>query len=209
MPRGLTERDRGHLRLDQVYSFREHVQKETTMLQHKLGPTTKIEIGLLFALAACSVTLAQDVTTNAMPGTNFSKYHTYKWVPIEGAAQPNQIVDAQIKQSVEAQLATKGLTKTDSDNADLDVGYQVAIDQEKQWNAYSRGGTRWDSMGTVTQSTIATGAMVLDMYDPATKQLVWQGRVTKTLDPGANQQKKQKNLDKAMQKLLKNYPPKS
>jgi hypothetical protein len=64
-------------------------------------------------------------------------------------------------------------------------------------------------MGTVTQSTIATGAMVLDMYDPATKQLVWQGRVTKTLDPGANQQKKQKNLDKAMQKLLKNYPPKS
>jgi hypothetical protein len=209
LPRGLTERDRGHLRLDQVYSFREHVQKETTMLQHKLGPTTKIEIGLLFALAACSVTLAQDVTTNAMPGTNFSKYHTYKWVPIEGAAQPNQIVDAQIKQSVEAQLATKGLTKTDSDNADLDVGYQVAIDQEKQWNTYSRGGTRWDSMGTVTQSTIATGAMVLDMYDPATKQLVWQGRVTKTLDPGANQQKKQKNLDKAMQKLLKNYPPKS
>jgi hypothetical protein len=140
LPRGLTERDRGHLRLDQVYSFREHVQKETTMLQHKLGPTTKIEIGLLFALAACSVTLAQDVTTNAMPGTNFSKYHTYKWVPIEDAAQPNQIVDAQIKQSVEAQLATKGLTKTDSDNADLDVGYQVAIDQEKQWNAYSRGG---------------------------------------------------------------------
>jgi hypothetical protein len=179
------------------------------MLQHKLGPTTKIEIGLLFALAACSVTLAQDVTTNAMPGTNFSKYHTYKWVPIEDAAQPNQIVDAQIKQSVEAQLATKGLTKTDSDNADLDVGYQVAIDQEKQWNAYGRGGTRWDSMGTVTQSTITTGTMVLDMYDPATKQLVWQGRVTKTLDPGANQQKKQKNLDKAMQKLLKNYPPKS
>jgi len=49
--------------------------------------------------------------------------------------------------------------------------------------------------------------LALDMYDPSTKQLVWTGRATKTLDPGANEQKKQKNLDKAMQKLLKNFPP--
>jgi hypothetical protein len=180
------------------------------MLQNKLNQPAKIGIGLLFALAACIMTLAQDVTSNAMPGANFSKYHTFKWVPIEGATQPNQIVDAQIKQSVETQLATKGMTKTDSDNADLDIGYQVAIDQEKQWNAYGTGGMRWGGgMGTATQSTIATGVLVLDMYDPATRQLVWQGRASKTLDPGANQQKKQKNLDKAMQKLLKNYPPKS
>ena len=46
------------------------------------------------------------------------------------------------------------------------------------------------------------------MYDPTTKQLVWTGRATKTLDNGANQEKQQKNLDKAMQKLLKNFPPK-
>jgi hypothetical protein len=47
------------------------------------------------------------------------------------------------------------------------------------------------------------------MYDPATKQLVWTGRASKTLDPGADQGKKQKNLDNAMKKLLKNFPPKS
>jgi hypothetical protein len=37
----------------------------------------------------------------------------------------------------------------------------------------------------------------------------FEGRVSKTLDPSANQGKKQKNLDKAMEKLLKNYPPKA
>ena len=63
-------------------------------------------------------------------------------------------------------------------------------------------------MGSATSSTISIGTLVLDMYDPGSKQLVWTGRVTKTLDPGANQEKKQKNLDKATQKLLKNYPPK-
>lgn len=49
---------------------------------------------------------------------------------------------------------------------------------------------------------------MLDMYDPAAKQLVWTGTATKTLDPSSNQQKSQKQLDKAMAKLLKNYPPK-
>jgi Domain of unknown function (DUF4136) len=49
---------------------------------------------------------------------------------------------------------------------------------------------------------------VLDMYDPTTKQLVWTGSATKTMDPSSNQQKNEKNLSKAMEKLLKNYPPK-
>lgn len=170
----------------------------------------------LFGLAMLAALLfiawplrAQDVTYNFMPGTDFSKYHTYKWVNIEGGAHPNQIVDAEIKQAVDSQLASKGLTKTDSDKADLYVGYQVAVDQEKQWNAYGMGGgLRWGGMGTATQSTINVGALALDMYDPSTKQLVWTGKAAKTIDPSSNQEKNQKNLNKAMAKLLKNYPPK-
>jgi hypothetical protein len=170
----------------------------------------RLGIALVFALVAYTLTPAQEISTNAMPGTDFSKYHTYKWVAIEGATQPNQILDTQIKNSIDAQLAAKGLTKTDSDKADLYVGYQTSIDQQKQWNAYGMGGgPRWGGgMGTATSSVINIGTLVLDMYDPTTKQLVWTGRATKTLDASANQEKKQKNLDKAMQKLLKNYPPK-
>jgi len=179
------------------------------MLRKSRNRLAKIGLGLVLALLAGNLTPAQDVSTNSMPGTDFSKYHTYKWVAIEGAAVPNQILDAQIKQSIDNQLSTKGLTKTDGDKADLLIGYQVSVDQEKQWNAYGTGGKRWGGgMATAQQSTISIGTLVLDMYDPATKQLVWTGRATRTLDPGANQQKKQKNLDKAMQKLLKNYPPK-
>jgi hypothetical protein len=174
---------------------------------------TKSSVGRLlfligFVLLVCKALSAQDVKYNFMPGTDFSKYHTYKWVPIEGGAHPNQIVDAQIKSSVDSQLAAKGLTKTDSDKADLLIGYQVAIDKEKQWNAYGMGGgPRFGGMGSATSSTISNGSLVLDMYDPTSKQLVWTGTATKTLDPSGNQEKNQKNLDKAMAKLLKNYPP--
>ena len=169
----------------------------------------KVGMGLVLTFVTCMAMSAQDVTTNSMPGTDFSKYHTYKWVTIEGAKYPNQIVDAQIKEAVDSQLATKGLTKTTGDKADLYVGYQTSLAQQEQWNAYGMGGGyRWGGgMATATSSTIDIGTLVLDMYDPSTKQLVWTGRATKTMDPGGNQQKKQKNLDKAMQKLLKNFPP--
>jgi hypothetical protein len=159
------------------------------------------------ALLAGAALSAENVTYNFMPGTDFAKYHTYKWVPIEGGSHPNQIADAQIKSSVDSQLAAKGLTKTDGDNADLLIGYQVAVDKEKQWNAYSMGGARFGGMGSATSSTINNGSLVLDMYDPTSKQLVWTGTATKTLNPSSNQEKNQKNLDKAMAKLLKNYPP--
>ncbi len=165
---------------------------------------------LVAAVVGCGAALAQDVTTNSMPGADFTKYHTYKWVTIEGATYPNQIVDQQIKDAIDSQLAAKGLTKTTDDKADLYVGYQVSLSQQTQWNAYGMGGgLRWGGgMATAQSSTINTGTLVLDMYDPSTKQLVWTGRATKTIDPNNSQEKKQKNLDKAMQKLLKNFPPK-
>jgi Domain of unknown function (DUF4136) len=51
-----------------------------------------------------------------MPGTDFSKYHTYAWADeVKGEpridGQPDQILDAQVKQAVDSQMAPKGLTK--------------------------------------------------------------------------------------------------
>jgi hypothetical protein len=159
------------------------------------------------AFVAFNTAVAQDVKVQHMPGTDFTKFHTYKWTTIQGASHPNQIEDAQIKQAVDTQLAAKGLTKTDSDTADLNVGYQVAVDQEKQWNTMG-GGWRFGGMETATSSTIDIGTLVVDMYDQAGKQLVWSGSATKTIDPGNNQEKNEKNLEKSMTKLFKDYPPK-
>jgi Domain of unknown function (DUF4136) len=166
-------------------------------------------IVLVVAVIGCCVAVAQEVLGNFVFGTDFSKYHTYKWIEVEGGAHPNQIVDAGIKQSVDSQLASKGLTKTDDDKADLYVGYQIAVDQDKRWKAYGMGGgPRWAGLPGATSSTISVGTLVLDVYDPTAKQLVWTGTATKTLDPTGNQEQNMQNLDKTIEKLLKNYPPK-
>lgn len=176
---------------------------------------------LTFALLLVGVTgaIAQDVRYNFDKSQDFSKYKTYKWVDIKGSDHANEMVQKQIAQALDAELAKKGLQKTDSDTADLYLGYQTAIGTEKQFTSYNTGwgyGPGWGGgwyggMGTSTTtastSTIYIGQLAVDMYDSAKKELVWRGTVTKTLDPKAKPDKQQKNLTKAVAKLLKNYPP--
>ena len=50
----------------------------------------------------------------------------------------------------------------------------------------------WHGQASWTSSTIAVGTLVLDMYDPGTKQLVWTGRASKTIDPSSNHEKNMK-----------------
>jgi len=166
--------------------------------------------GIALMILACGLITAQDIKTNYIPGTDFSKYKTYKWVRIPGTEQPNQILDQQIKMAVDTSLGTKGLTKTDDDNADLYVAYQVSIAQQEQWNTYGTGGG-WrfgGGMTTVTSTTIQIGTLGLDFYDPSPKQLLWRGQASKTLNPSNDPKKNQKRLNKAVAKLLKNFPPK-
>jgi len=184
----------------------------------------RLNVAFRIAAASCVLLLcgglaaAQDIKYNFKQGTDFSKYKTYKWVRVPNAQYPNQIIDGQIMQAIDAQLAQKGLSKTDSDSADLVVAYQVAIDQEKQWNSYSTGGGGWGWGGwagwgggmnttTTTSSTITVGTLNVDMYDAAAKQQIWRGAASKTLGSGKNPEKVQKNINKAMEKLFKKYPP--
>jgi hypothetical protein len=156
--------------------------------------------------------LAQDVTVNYVPGTDFSKFKTYKWVEVQGAEKPDKILDTQITQAIEKVLAGKGFTKATGDSADLFVAYQLAVNQERQWNSYNTGGYgAWrygGGMSTATSTTIHIGTLALDMYDVAAKALVWKGQASKTVSGEKDPEKRQKNLEKAMAKLLKDFPPK-
>ena len=71
------------------------------------------------------------------------------------------------------------------------------------------GGMGGSSMTTGQTSTIYTGQLVVDMYDSTNHTLVWRGVASKTLDPKAKPEKQEKNLNKAVAKLFKNYPPKA
>lgn len=171
-------------------------------------------------LASASSAVAQDVRYNFAKEAPFSTYKTYKWVAIKSAQPLSDLVENQIKSTVDAELGKKGLMKTEADTADLYVGYQAAINTEKQFTSFNDSwgygggwyGPGWyggGGMSTTTgsTSTIYIGQLALDMYSSGQKSLVWRGTASKTLDAKAKPEKQQKNLTKAVAKLLKNYPP--
>jgi hypothetical protein len=166
----------------------------------------RLLITIGFVLLAGTTLSAQTVTYNFMPGTDFSKYHTFKWVDLPSNVHPNQIISQEIQEAVNNTLMSKGLTKATGETADVYVGYQCSVDQERQLNAWGMRGIG-GGMGGATTSTISNGTLAVDFYDPTSKDLIWRGSATKTLNPSGNQEKDMQKLNKAVAKLLKNFPP--
>jgi hypothetical protein len=162
-------------------------------------------IAITGLLCLGTLAMAQEVHFDYDRSANFSAYKTYQWADARGAAAPNQLMDQNIKRAIDAQLVLKGLQRVET-GGDLQIAYQAAIDQEKQFDSWGSG-PRWWGTTRVTSSTIDIGKLVVDFFDPAKKQLVWRGMAAKTLDIKKDPDKNYQNLQKAMAKLFKSFPP--
>jgi hypothetical protein len=170
---------------------------------------TRLALVLGATLLTANYAAAQKVTTNYDTSLDFAKYKTYKWVTIQGAAYPNQLQDMMIRNAVDSTLAMKGMVK-DTVNPTVFVAYQLSVTQSTQYNTFGTGGYGWGwggGMQTTTPQTIHNGELVIDLYDPGMKQLVWQSTATKQLNPSSNAEKNQQNLQKAVNKMFEKYPP--
>ena len=170
-------------------------------------------ISLIALLLFGGAAFAQEVQFDYDRSANFNSYKTYQWVDYKQVEVGDQLLDKDIKRAVDEQLAGKGLRPVES-SGDVYVGYQIGISQEKEFGSVGWGGPGpwgigWGGWGDrhVTSSTIEIGKLVIGLFDPATKQLVWRGSVAKTLDIKQDPDKNYHNLEKAMAKLFKNYPP--
>ena len=173
-------------------------------------------------LLMAGMAAAQDVRFNYDKTADFTKYKTYKWVE-NGTSDKDPLIEPQIRAAIEAEIVKKGLTKTESDSANLYIGYQAAITTEKQINSYStdygygpgwggryyRGGYGGSTMSSSTTSTLYVGTLQIDLYDPSVKKTVFRTIGTKTINAKAKPDKQEKNLAKAVAKMLKDYPPKA
>ena len=146
-----------------------------------------IAFALILLLSGSSAALAQDVRFNFDKQAAFGGFKTYRWVALKGAQPLSDLTDRQIKAAIDVELTKKGLTPVDgSGPADLLIGYQAAVDTEKQFTSYDTGwgyGPGWygggwyghggGGMTTGSTSTIYVGQLALDMYsgEPAESDL--------------------------------------
>jgi hypothetical protein len=163
----------------------------------------------LFSLAMLGAAFAQHVQTDFDRKANFTQYKTYSWQEIKPA---NSLWDARIKNAVDAQLAAKGWTQVDNGGDVSVVAIKTTQTQRTLQTFYDGfgGGWRWRGFGgmgesTTTEQDYKEGALVVDLYDANTKQLIWRGRAEDTLSDKA--EKNEKNLDKGLAKMFKDFPP--
>jgi hypothetical protein len=108
---------------------------------------------------------------------------------------------------IDAELAKKGLLKTDSDHADLYIGYQTALSRQTAWMAYRDGwgyGPGCGGLASIAEASIHAGELDLDMYAATEKKLVWRGAVSNAVDLNLDLEASEKNIQKFAKKLLKN-----
>jgi hypothetical protein len=177
---------------------------------------------LVFAAIAMVVApaliLAQKTSYDYEKSANFAAFKTYAHKA--GTPVGQQLIDDRIVNAIDTQLAAKGLTKTESD-PDLFVVYHMAFDKEKDISTFSSGygggygpygwgwGGGWAGGTTHTQvRDILVGTLVIDLADAKKGQLVWRGMGVKEINTQAKPEKREKNINDAVKKIFKNYPPK-
>jgi len=175
-------------------------------------------MGLILA-AGCA---GQGVTTDYSPATSFSQFHTFALVSPPDTAAAQQLLDQRVQNAVQAQLAEKGLTQTDRENADLFVGYGMVDKTHKQvytyqdgwgWGGgwgwrYYRWGAPWPMTVQRQIETYTDGTVVVNLIDAKTKQVVWEGEVADVVSlPVSSPISATKQIDGAVAKLFAKYPP--
>jgi hypothetical protein len=178
---------------------------------------------LVFAAIAMVVApaliFAQKTSYDYEKSANFAAFKTYAHK--QGTPVGQELIDARLVAAIDTQLAAKGLTKTDS-NPDLFVVYHIAFDKQKDISTFSSGygggygpygwgwGGGWAGGTTHTQvRDILVGTLVIDLADAKKEQLVWRGMGVKEINTQAKPEKRDKNINDAVKKIFKNYPPKA
>ena len=164
----------------------------------------------LAALALSSAARAQDVSYDFDRGADFTRFKTYAWT--RGTPVGDELNHKRIVASVDGKLAAKGMTRVElGANPDLLVTYHAKFDKSLKVTGFTSGmGYRWGASrsGSARADEVTVGTLIVDLIEPKAGSIVWRGIANKDVDLTENPEKRDKNINKATEKLFKNYPPK-
>lgn len=153
---------------------------------------------------------AQSVTWDYDKEADFARYTTYVWV--RGTPVPDEMNHKRVIAAVDSQLVLRGLRPAPAgSDPDLLIAYHANFSRDVQINAYVSdwGPRRLGGMrtGTARAEELLTGTLIVEMWDVRAESVVWRGIATREIDVKASPDKREKNINKAAEKLFKHYPP--
>ena len=166
---------------------------------------------MIIGASCSSVKVSSDFDKSA----GFASYKTYSFTEEAKNLQLDDLNKNRILTAIESELGLKGFSKVES-NPDVLIDVKLKGEQKQTATANTSGGYGYGyrygwgggfSTTTINYDTYVDGTLFVDMIDAKKNQLVWQGRGTRTLDPDANQKKREDNINYAVKQIFKQYPP--
>jgi hypothetical protein len=144
-------------------------------------------------------------------------WETYAWVQAKDSAQ-NPLIDQRIVNAVNYWLTMRGRREVKpEENPNVLVTYhtntkdEVVVTADTMGYGYGPGMYWGGGMGGMTTTTARSqtytkGTLVVDVWDPKEKKLLFRGSGTDTVD--ANPEKLEKKINKIVEKMVKEFDKK-
>jgi hypothetical protein len=154
-------------------------------------------LGLASGLAlSTGIQAKPTISTDAVPGVNFSAYKTYSWVSKPPPQGVNPVMYQRIVADFDSALAGLGYQKA-ADPAELSMVLTIGAQNKTDIESFGRFGLQ-TSVYQYTQ-----GQVSLDVFDTKTQQALWHGQVSDTVNPDKPNPTK---ADAAIAKLMQRFP---
>ena len=155
---------------------------------------------LMIVFIGCSqISVQHDYDKNA----DFKSLETYNWLPIPKSIEINRLDIKRIKNAVNTQLEAKGLRMT-SDDPDFLIATHINIqDRIDGINVGESYGYRYGGRLYIYEE----GTLVLDFLEAQSKNVIWRGVGKGALERNPTPEKREKNINKAVEKILESFPP--
>lgn len=165
---------------------------------------TAIFLGAVWCACAAAAH-AQSVQTDFDKSFDFSKLKSFNFAiqarhPADPLAQ-DALNDGRIQTALRSKLTAGGFRPSGAAAPDFAVAYYVTTRGALGVRDFGYGPPRWFGRRDIRVDQYTEGTLTVDFIDVATRQLVWRGRATGTVElKGAD-----RKVDKAVEKLVNQF----
>ena len=107
-------------------------------------------------------------------------------------------------------MAAKGLAKAEGDaKPDVYVVYRVGFAEDVEIVGSGWGRFAYRGAGSARTERVTVGTLAVGIVSAESGAIVWRASATKDVDKEASPEKREKSINKAVEKLFKHYPAKA
>jgi len=170
-----------------------------------------VAVCVAMTLAGCSTF---EYNHDFDPAVDFKAYKTYMWMQVAAPEQQhpsgmNELLEKRFIAAIDATLASKGFTKSETAPADFVVHFVGTTAEKVDFTSYYTGWGYYGWYGgtQVVAQPYTEGTLIIDVFDATSKAMAWRGTATGAVDPTISPEERNMRIQDVVAGVLQSFPP--